>query len=261
MSTQSPPYTHGNAASPTRSAAKLTDADKALIDDLVAANRILFDQGVVDGFGHVSVRHNKRPQNFLLSRNMAPSLVAAADILEYDPEGEPVAANGPHVYLERFIHSEIFKARPDVVAVVHSHSPSVVPFGVVTGVPLRAVAHMSSFLGASTPIFEIRDTAGPANDMLIRSMELGAALARSLGTRPAVLMRGHGSTVVGTSLRQAVFRAVYTEVNAKLQAEALRLGPVTYLTDQEAEMSAATNATQINRAWDLWRSLAMPSSP
>jgi HCOMODA/2-hydroxy-3-carboxy-muconic semialdehyde decarboxylase len=254
-----PPDSEGNAASPARSRTKPLDADPALIDDLVAANRILFAQGVVDGFGHVSVRHDKRPQNFLLSRNMAPSLVTAADILEYDSEGEPVVAGGPRVYLERFIHSEIYKARPDVVAVVHSHSPSVVPFGVVTGVPLRAVCHMSSFLGSTTPIFEIRDTAGPANDMLIRDKNLGAALARSLGPRPAVLMRGHGSTVVGASVRQAVFRAVYTEINAKLQAEALRLGPVTYLTDQEAEMSAATNATQINRAWDLWRSLAMPS--
>jgi ribulose-5-phosphate 4-epimerase/fuculose-1-phosphate aldolase len=259
MFTMCPPDSQGNAASPARSSTKPLDADPALIDDLVAANRILFAQGVVDGFGHVSVRHDKRLQNFLLSRNMAPSLVTAADILEYDREGEPVSANGPHVYLERFIHSEIYKARPDVVAVVHSHSPSVVPFGVVTDVPLRAVCHMSSFLGSTTPIFEIRDTAGPANDMLIRNKDLGAALARSLGARPAVLMRGHGSTVVGASVRQAVFRAVYTEINAKLQAEALRLGPVIYLTDQEAEMSAATNATQINRAWDLWRSLAMPS--
>lgn len=257
MCTHGPEGADSNAASASSSARSKHDADPALIDDLVAANRILFAQGVVDGFGHVSVRHDKRKQNFLLSRNMAPSLVTAADILEYDPEGEPVVARGPHVYLERFIHSEIYKARPDVVAVVHSHSPSVVPFGVVTGVPLRAVCHMSSFLGSTTPIFEIRDTAGPANDMLIRSKELGAALARSLGPRPAVLMRGHGSTVVGASVRQAVFRAVYTEINAKLQAEALRLGPVTYLTDQEAEMSAAVNATQIDRAWDLWRSLAM----
>ncbi len=259
MFTMCPPDSQGNAASSARSSTKPLDADPALIDDLVAANRILFAQGVVDGFGHVSVRHDKRPQHFLLSRNMAPSLVTTADILEYDREGEPVSADGPHVYLERFIHSEIYKARPDVVAVVHSHSPSVVPFGVVTGVPLRAVCHMSSFLGSTTPIFEIRDTAGPANDMLIRNKDLGAALARSLGARPAVLMRGHGSTVVGGSVRQAVFRAVYTEINAKLQAEALRLGPITYLSDQEAEMSAAVNATQINRAWDLWRSLAMPS--
>jgi ribulose-5-phosphate 4-epimerase/fuculose-1-phosphate aldolase len=256
-----PADSQGNAASPARSAARPLDADPALIDDLVAANRILYRQGVVDGFGHVSVRHSQRPHHFLLSRNMAPSLVTAADILEYDGDGQPVDKHAPPVYLERFIHSEIFRARPDVVAVVHSHSPAVVPFGVVTGVPLRAVCHMSSFLGATTPIFEIRDTVGPANDMLIRDARLGAALARSLADRPAVLMRGHGSTVVGNSLRQAVFRAVYTEVNAKLQAEALRLGPVTYLTDQEAELSAAVNATQINRAWDLWKSLAMAAAP
>jgi ribulose-5-phosphate 4-epimerase/fuculose-1-phosphate aldolase len=254
-----PEGAESNAASASSRPHAARDADPALIGDLVAANRILFHQGVVDGFGHVSVRHNKRPRNFLLSRNMAPANVTAADILEYDPEGEPVVAGGPRVYLERFIHSEIYKARPDVVAVVHSHSPSVVPFGVVTGVPLRAVCHMSSFLGLDTPIFEIRDTAGPANDMLIRDKKLGAALATSLGDRPAVLMRGHGSTVVGSTLRQAVFRAIYTEVNAKLQAEALRLGPVTYLNAQEAELSAATNATQIDRAWDLWKSLASAS--
>ncbi len=149
------------------------EADPALIEDLVAANRILYDQGVVDGFGHVSVRHDKRPEHFLLARSMAPGLVTAADIMEFDRDGEAVDPQGRTPYLERFIHSEIFKIRPEVQAVVHSHSPSVIPFGVVA-VGLQPIYHMSSFLGAGVPVFEIRDTGGPATDMLIRNTALGA---------------------------------------------------------------------------------------
>ena len=229
------------------------DVDPALLDDLVAANRILFDQGVVDGFGHVSVRHPARPDRFLLSRSMAPGLVGAGDILECGAGGEPVAPDGRVPYAERFIHSEIYRARPEVQSVVHSHSPSIVPFGVVASARLRPIFHMAGFLGAATPVFEIRDTAGPATDMLVRDPRLGAALAASLGGSAVVLMRGHGSTTVGETLRQAVFRAVYAEVNARLQAEALRLGPVTYLSDEEAAATTATNNTHIDRAWDLWR--------
>jgi HCOMODA/2-hydroxy-3-carboxy-muconic semialdehyde decarboxylase len=184
---------------------------------------------------------------------MAPGQVTHADIQEYELDGTKVDPDGPAPYLERFIHGEIFRARPDVMAVVHSHSPSVVPFGVVPSVPLRCICHMSGFIGTSAPVFEIRDTAGPASDMLIRTQELGVALARSLGSNAVVLMRGHGSTVVGANVRQAVFRAVYTEVNAKLQSEALKLGPPIYMTAEEAAASAATNAGQLNRSWNLWR--------
>jgi HCOMODA/2-hydroxy-3-carboxy-muconic semialdehyde decarboxylase len=170
----------------------------------------------------------------------------------FDLDGVAVEANGPAVYLERFIHGEIYRARPDVMAVVHSHSPAVVPFSVVIGTKLRPVCHMCGFLGAAAPVFEIRDVAGPTSDLLIRDARLGAALAQSLGQGAAVLMRGHGSTVVGTSLRQSVFRAVYTEVGARLQAEAMKLGPVTYLTEDEAAAAARANDTQIDRAWLLW---------
>ena len=222
------------------------------IRELVDANHILFDQGVVDGFGHVSVRHPVQPEQFLLSRSMAPGLVAAQDVLAFDLDGAPVEAGGPAVYLERFIHSEIYRKRPDVVAVVHSHSPAVVPFSAVPGTKLRPIFHMCGFLGAGTPVFEIRDFAGPASDLLISDARLGAALAQSLDQGPAVLMRGHGSTVVGSTLRQAVFRAVYTEVGARLQTEAMRLGPVTYLTEGEAIATTNTNNTQIDRAWNLW---------
>jgi len=228
--------------------------------ELVDANHILFDQGVVDGFGHVSLRHPVRSNHFLLARSMAPALVTAKDVLEFDSEGAPVEAGGPAVYLERFIHSEIYRTRPDVVAVVHSHSPAVVPFSVVSGTRLRPVCHMCGFLGAATPVFEIRDVAGPGSDLLIRDSRLGAALAQSLGQGAAVLMRGHGSTVVGTTLRQAVFRAVYTEVGARLQSEAMRLGPVTYLTEEEAVATATTNDAQIDRTWLLWLKAARSRS-
>jgi HCOMODA/2-hydroxy-3-carboxy-muconic semialdehyde decarboxylase len=228
-------------------------ADAALLDDLVIANRILFDQGVVDAFGHVSVRDDKRPDRFLLARNMAPALVTRGDILEFDLRGAPVSADGHSVYLERFIHSEIYRARPDVMAVVHSHSPTIVAFGVASGVRLRPVCHMCGFLGEGAPVFEIREVAGDASDLLIRSQALGAALARSLGGGYAVLMRGHGSTVVGESIRHAVYRAVYTETNAKLQADALRLGEVKYLTAAEASTCRVNIETQVHRPWELWK--------
>ncbi|MBV9859088.1 MAG: class II aldolase/adducin family protein [Alphaproteobacteria bacterium] len=232
--------------------------DQGLVDDLVAANRILYDQAIVDGFGHVSVRHDKDPSHFLLARSMAPGLVTAEDIMEFDADGNAVDAHGRAVYLERFIHSEIYKAHPEIKAVVHSHSPAVIPFGVAP-VPLRPVYHMSSFLGAGVPVFEIRDAGGEATDMLIRTPALGAALARALGNSAAVLMRGHGDTVVGRSVKEAVFRAIYTETNARLEADALRLGQghVTFLNDQEAAKSAETNAALIGRAWDLWKTRAL----
>jgi HCOMODA/2-hydroxy-3-carboxy-muconic semialdehyde decarboxylase len=231
-------------------------ADPALIDDMVSANRILFDQGVVDGFGHVSARHDKAPDRFLLARSMAPGLVTAADIMGFDLDSTPVDPQGRTVYLERFIHGEIYRLYPDVHAIVHSHSPAVIPFG-VSHTPLKPLYHMSGFLGAGAPVFEIRDTAGPATDMLIRNRELGHALALGLGGHTVLLMRGHGSVVVAPSLRQVVFQAVYTEINARMESEALRLGEVTFLSEQEADAAARTNAGQVNRPWDLWRKKAM----
>jgi len=239
----------------------MTNADPALIEDVVAANRILYDQGVVDGFGHISARHDKDPQRFLLARSMAPGLVTAADIMEFDLDGNPVDPQGRTPYLERFIHSEIFKAQPEVAAIVHSHSPAVIPFGVAP-VLLRPIYHMSSFLGVGVPVFEIRDSGGPATDMLIRTPQLGAALAKTLGNMPVALLRGHGNVVVGGSVREVVFRAVYTEVNARLEADALRLGQgeVTFLNEDEAKASMATNQGQITRAWDLWKAKALGAS-
>ena len=221
-----------------------------LVNRLVYANRILYDQGIVDGLGHVSVRHPHQEGVFLLSCNRAPGLVKRQDIVCYDLDGNAVSNTTERPYLERFIHSEIYRARPDVVAVVHSHSPSVIPFA-ITHNPLKPVFHMSGFLGSGSAHFEIREAAGNS-DMLIRSAYLGEALAKSLGKHNCVLMRGHGSTVVGTSLEQVVYRAIYAEVNAKLQLAANGLGDITFLNEEEAKLASDMNDGQIPRSWNLW---------
>ena len=225
------------------------------IDDLVSANHILYLEGVVDGFGHVSVRHERDPERFLLARSIAPAGVTAADIMEFGMDGEPLDARGRKPYLERYIHSEIYRARPDVSAIVHSHSPSLIPFG-VTGTRLQPLYHMSGFLGAGAPVFEIREAGGPATDMLIRDRKLGAALAKTLGPAAFALMRGHGSVAVGKTLKQVVYRAIYAEVNARLQSEAMRLGEVTYLNAAEAAGATRANDEVIDRPWELWKSKA-----
>ena len=224
--------------------------DPSLVDRLVYANRILYDQGVVDGLGHASARHPSEPGVYMLSSNRAPGMVRRRDIVCYDFDGNAVSETAERPYLERFIHGEIYRARPDVMSVVHSHSPSVIPFA-VTHSRLRPVFHMSGFLGGGSAHFEIRDTGGNT-DMLIRNPQLGRALAESLGGCTCVLMRGHGSTVVGTSLEQAVFRAIYAEVNAKLQLQAQSLGEIMFLNEEEAQLSSDMNDGQIPRSWNLW---------
>lgn len=236
-------------------AASTASAD--LLQDLVDANHILFDQGIVDAFGHVSARHDRDPGRFLLARNVAPGQVESGDILEYEvATGETVIADPPRLYLERYIHSEIYRQRPDVMAVIHNHSPAVLPFCIARGARLRPVCHMSGFLGGGPAWFEIRDHAGEASDLLIRDRGLGAALARTLGDGRVVLMRGHGCTVVAESLQVAVYRAVYTEVNARLQMQAQVLGEPQFLTDGEAAATRITNEGQAARPWNLWRAQA-----
>jgi ribulose-5-phosphate 4-epimerase/fuculose-1-phosphate aldolase len=247
------------AALPTRAEAPPASAgpaNPALLDDLVAANRILYDQGVVDGFGHVSVRHDKDPTRYLLSRSMAPALVTRDDIMEYDLDSNPADAQNRTSYLERFIHGELYKARADIIAIVHSHSPSVIPFA-DTQVPLKPMNHIAGFLGAGAPVFEIRNTAGPASDMLIRSPPLGHALAATMGNHSVALMRGHGSVAAAQSIRHVVFRAVYTEVNARMQADAMKLGTPTFLNPEEAAAAAKTNDGLVERPWTLWKQRAM----
>jgi len=232
-------------------------ADPLLIEDLVAANRILANEGVLDGWGHVSVRHDRAADRYLMARSIAPELVTAADIMEYDLDSVPVDARGRATYLERFIHGEIYRARPDVRAVVHSHSPSVIPFG-VTGASLRPLYHMSAFLAGGVPVYDIRQASGGMTDMLVRNATLGQSLARVLGSAPVALMRGHGAVVVGTSLPAVVFRSVYTEVNARLQMQAMALGgPVVYLDPEEAKRAEASVAGTFPRPWELWKKKAL----
>jgi len=176
-----------------------------VVDDLVAANRILADQGVLDAFGHVSVRHPLAQEHFLLSRSLAPDLVTAADIIEYDLDSRPIDARGRASYRERFIHSEIYRARRDVNAVIHCHTPSLIPFSDSTR-PLRPMYHQSAFIAEGVPVFDIRLAVGMTN-MLVEDAERGRALAKVLGTKPAALMRGHGAVVVADTLPNEIGRA------------------------------------------------------
>lgn len=231
--------------------------DPSLIEDLVAANRVLAVQGVLDGFGHVSARHNRDSNRFLLSRSLAPELVTAADIMEYDLDAAPVDDKGRASYQERFIHAAIYKARPDVKAVVHNHSPSIIPFG-VSSVPLRPVYHMASFIGDGVPVFDIRDRSG-MTDMLVSDANRARGLVEVLGNKDVVLMRGHGVTVVGATLPIAVGRSIYLELNARLQREAIGLGGnVKYLDPQEArKMIDGGENNGYERPWELWKRKAM----
>ena len=227
-------------------------ASKALVDDLVAASRILAQHEVLDAYGHVSARSDKHPERFIMSRSLAPALVTAADLMELDADSEPLLGDKRKGFLERYIHGEIYRARPEVMAVVHSHSPSVIPFG-VTRTKLRPIYHMGSFLWSGAPVFDIRKVR-EENDLLIRDNPLGKALATTLSSHICVLMRGHGMTVIGDSVPEAVFRAIYTEMNARLQLQATQLeGPIEYLSDEEGRRSTVSNRGTFGRAWELWK--------
>ncbi|HLJ38897.1 MAG TPA: class II aldolase/adducin family protein [Steroidobacteraceae bacterium] len=223
-------------------------ADAKLIRDLVSANHILASEGIVDGYGHVSVRRTAAPDRYLLSRDIAPALVSADDILEYDLDSNALNGEGRAQYRERFIHGEIYRARPDVQAIVHSHSPAVVPFS-ISGVALRPVFHMAAFVSQGVPVFDAARDHG-IRHLLIQNAELGRALAGKLAMKPAILIRGHGVAVVGASLPMAVGRSVYLEQSARIQTQAVALqGGITYL-DSEGADELALNAYP--RAWELW---------
>ena len=231
---------------------KKLSASRGLASDLVAASRILAQHGVLDAYGHVSARSDRRPERFVMSRSLAPALVKASDLMELDLDSEPLPGDKRKGFLERYIHGEIYRARPEVMAVVHSHSPSLIPFG-VTRTKLRPIYHMGSFLWSGTPVFDIRKER-EENDLLIRDRPLGKALAHSLGSCTCVLMRGHGMTVVGDSVQEAVFRAIYTEMNARLQLQAESLeGPIVFLSDEEGRRSTASNRGTLERPWELWK--------
>ncbi len=236
----------------------VSGVDAALIEDIVTGSRVLADFGVLDGFGHVSARHPTNPNRFLMSRSLAPALVTAADIMEFDLDGNAVGNSGRSVFLERFIHSEIYKARPDVMSVVHTHSPGVIPF-TVSQAPLRPMYHNAAFLAAGAPVWDIRKDFGET-DMLVRDPSLGKSLAQTLGDKSVVLMRGHGDVTVGPSVKVAIFRAYYTDVNARLQSQAIALGgDINYLTPGEGAKADTVNLAVLDRIWNLWRMRIAPS--
>src|SRR5437762_363801 len=224
------------------------------LEDLVAAYRILADYGVIDAYGHVSIRSPENPQRYFIARSLAPEIVQVDDIMEYDLNSNPGDTRGRESVRERFIHGEVYKARADVMAVVHNHSPSVIPFS-VTGVPMRPIYHMASFIGDGVPNFEIRDIE-QGTDLLVKTPKLGAALAKTLGKSPASLMRGHGSVTVGENVARAVGRSIYLEQSAQLQMQAMMLSKkITYL--DAAEVKASAPVQDYKRAWPMWREKAL----
>jgi len=230
----------------------MTDMDD-ILRDLAVANRILAHEDVVDGYGHVSVRHPDKPERFFLARSRSPELVERQDLLEFGPDGEPVKDNGPAVYIERFIHAAIFEARPDVMSVVHNHSEELIPFG-ITDVPLRPVFHTAGRMGAEVPVWDIAEKFGDTN-MLVVNMEQGRDLAAALGGNRMVLMRGHGVSVAMPSLQFAVTTSIYAKKNAQIQMQAMAMGKVRYLSDGElAKTSDIAKAGTIggNRTWEYY---------
>lgn len=226
--------------------------DSSLKLDIAIGSRICATEDVFDAYGHLSVRHPNAPDRFLMTRSMPPALATSDDVVELDLESNGCAGNTKPLFLERFIHGEIYKTRPDVNAIVHSHSLSVVPF-TVSDEPMRAMFHTAAHVAAGAPIFDIEDEFGET-DMLVSDRAKGAALARVLGDKSVCLMRGHGSVVVGPSLQHAVMRAVYTEINAKLQLHAKLLGSrVKPLSAREGELADAVNLVGVGRPWELWK--------
>ena len=221
------------------------------LEDLVTANRILAREGVVDAFGHVSIRHPEFPDRFILSRARAPECIEVEDLMEFTLEGVPIEPAGRKPYAERVIHAAVYEARSEVQAVVHNHSPSVIPFG-ITGTPLRPVMHMCASMGAQVPLWDSRTTFGDTN-LLVTNMEMARDLAAALGSRAVALMRGHGCVVAGRALRDVVFNAVYLELNADLQWKASSLGTINFLTEGELEAVLRTRASfTYERAWEYW---------
>jgi len=239
-------------ARPAQQTASLLANDPKLIEDLVYANRILYQQDVLDGFGHVSVRSDKDPSHFLMSRSIAPAQVTIKDIMEFDRDGEPVDARGRNGYVERYIHAAIYRVRPDVKAIVHSHSPDIIPYS-VTNTTLRPVYHVSAFLRLGAPIFDTQEGFGDT-DMLIRDNKLGDALAKVLGKSGIALIRGHGYVAVAESTPVAVYRAIYTQLNARVQSAGMKLGTIKFLTPGEAEKAQAITEGTVMRPWELWKS-------
>jgi len=225
--------------------------DSPPFDELVTANRILAREGVVDAFGHVSIRHSSHPDRFCLSRARAPECIEADDIMQFALDGTAIDPGGRKPYAERFIHAAIYEARPEVRAVVHNHSPAVIPFG-ITAVPLRPVMHMCASMGTEVPVWDSHTHFGDTN-LLVTAMPMARDLAAALGPRSVALMRGHGCVVAGGSLREVVFNAIYLQLNAELQLRAAGLGAITFLSDGEVAAVLKTRSSfTFERAWEYW---------
>ena len=226
--------------------------DRAVLEDLAAASRILADQGVFDAAGHVSMRHPGNAERFLMSRSLAPQMITADDIMEFDLDCNAIDPRGRNGFIERYLHGEIFRARADVMAIAHSHSPSTIAFG-LSNVPMRAMYHNAAFLAAGVPVFDIRDKFG-TTDIVISSADKGAALAAVLADKPVALLRAHGMVAVGPSLPVAVFRAIFTVTSANIQHQVLALGgPVAALDAEEGRLADVVNVQTVGRSWDLWK--------
>jgi len=228
-----------------------------LLEDLAAASRILADQGVFDAAGHVSMRHPEHPDRFLMSRSLAPALVTAHDILELTIEGESLDPRGRAPFIERHLHAGVYRHRPDVMAVAHGHSPTVIPFSLVNA-PMRATYHNTAFIAAGVPVFDTRPQFG-ITDIVISSFERGTAMAEALGDKSVILLRAHGFAAVGPSVQAAVFRAIYTEINARVQLQAMALGQqMATLDEEEGRLADAMNLITIGRSWELWKRRVTP---
>jgi HCOMODA/2-hydroxy-3-carboxy-muconic semialdehyde decarboxylase len=231
--------------------------DLEVLENLAAGSRILADQGVFDAAGHVSMRHPDNPQHFLMSRSLAPALVTAGDILELTIDGESLDPRGRPPFIERHLHAGIYRHRPDVMAVAHGHSPTVIPFSLVA-TPMRAMYHNTAFLAAGVPVFDTRPQFG-ITDIVISSFDRGTALAKALGDKSVILLRAHGFVAVGPSVEAAVFRAIYTEINARVQAQAAALGgEMAALEEEEGRRADAMNLVTIGRSWELWKRRVTP---
>jgi ribulose-5-phosphate 4-epimerase/fuculose-1-phosphate aldolase len=248
---------HQAEARASRAPVSAGPVDRVLLEDLAAASRILVDQGVFDPAGHFSMRHPDHPERFLMSRSLAPALVQADDIMEFDLEAEACDPRGRNGFLERFIHSEIYRKRPDAMAVAHSHSAAVIPFGLVD-TPLRATYHNAAFLAAGVPVFDIREKFG-TTDIVVNTPDKGAALAEVLADKSVALLRAHGMVAVGPTVPDTVFRAIFTEVSARVQLQAAMLGgSIAALDEEEGRLADAVNLATVGRSWDLWKRRVTP---
>ena len=230
----------------------------AALDELVTANRIVAQEAVVDAFGHVSIRHPEDPGRYFLSRSRSPALVTRDDLMEFSLDGTPLDPRGRAMYAERYIHGAIYEARPDVRAVIHNHSPAVIPFG-VTGVKLRPLLHVAGAMGSDIRTWDIADRFGDATNLLVTDMIQGRDLARAHGANAVTLMRGHGCVVSAQTLKHAVLIAIYTQINATLQMAAMGMGEPRFLSPGEVEKTTEMvhSALVIDRTWDFFAARAV----